>query len=308
MWARSAHAPEHPAPAPSTRTKHQARSTQHPALGVQFAITQFAVCNELFEGWDFSRVCRFVKAVGYDGLELAPFTLATPITDLPANRRAELRQQAADEGLEIIGLHWLLARTDGFYLTSPDRLVRERTGEYLAALAEACRDLGGSVMVFGSPAQRSRLPGVSPDEAFGWAAETFRLALPALAECGVTLCMEPLSPAETDFVNTCAEALRLVEMIDHPHFVLHLDVKAMATESTPITDLIRQHAGRAGHFHANDPNRRGPGFGDLDFRPVFQALRDAGYNRWVSVEVFDYAPDPETIARQSLEYMKQCRG
>ena len=118
--------------------------------------------------------------------------------------------------------------------------------------------------------------------------------------------MEPLSRGETDFVNTCDEALRLIETVDHPHFVLHLDVKAMATESASVTDLIRQHASRAGHFHANDPNRRGPGFGDADFVPIFQALRDAGYNRWVSVEVFDYTPDPETIARRSLQYMQQC--
>ena len=80
----------------------------------------------------------------------------------------------------------------------------------------------------------------------------------------------------------------------------------MATESDPITDLIRQHGKKAGHFHANDPNRRGPGFGDADFVPIFQALQDAGYNRWVSVEVFDYTPDPETIARRSLAYMQDC--
>jgi sugar phosphate isomerase/epimerase len=275
-------------------------------IGVEFAITKFAICNELFEGWDFGRACRFVKSVGYDGLEIAPFTLATPITDLPRRRRAEIRQQAADAGIDLIGLHWLLAKTDGLYLTSPDPAVRARTSQYLVALAKACCDLGGSLMVFGSPAQRSLLPGVVPDRAFEWAAEVFQSALPAVADSDVTICMEPLSPSETDFVNTCEQALQLIERVDHPNFVLHLDVKAMATESAPITDLIRHHGKKAGHFHANDPNRRGPGFGDADFVPIFQALQDAGYNRWVSVEVFDYAPDPETIARRSLTYMQDC--
>jgi sugar phosphate isomerase/epimerase len=115
--------------------------------------------------------------------------------------------------------------------------------------------------------------------------------------------MEPLSTAETDFVTTCAEGVQLVDAVGHPNFVLHLDVKAMSNESAPVPDLIRRYAPRAGHFHANDANLRGPGFGETDFVPIFQALRGASYDRWVSVEVFDFSPDPETIARRSLEYM-----
>jgi sugar phosphate isomerase/epimerase len=268
---------------------------------------RFAICNELFEGWAFDRVCRFVKQVGYDGLELAPFTLAPRITDVTKPQRAELRRQAAGAGVEIIGLHWLLAKTEGLYLTSPDAGTRGRTADYLVALAEACADLGGQLMVFGSPKQRSLLPGVSARQAFDWAAETFRRALPAVARHGVTICMEPLAPADTDFINTCDDAMRLIEAVAHPSFVLHLDVKAMSAESTPVPELIRRFAGRAGHFHANDANLRGPGFGETDFVPIFQALRDAGYDRWVSVEVFDYKPDPETIARQSVEYMRKCQ-
>jgi sugar phosphate isomerase/epimerase len=266
---------------------------------------RFAICNELFEGWPFDRVCRFVKSVGYDGLEVAPFTLAPLITDVSAVTRAELRRQAADAGVSIIGLHWLLAKTDGFYLTSPDAAVRDRTCAYIVALAEACRDLGGDLMVFGSPKQRSLLPGVSKLQAFEWAADVFRRAMPAVAGAGVRICMEPLSPAETDFVNSCADAMNLARAVNHPGFVLHLDVKAMASEPTPTTDLIRQHGKAAGHFHANDANLRGPGFGDTDFVPIFKALEGSGYAGWVSVEVFDYKPDPETIARASIDYMKR---
>jgi sugar phosphate isomerase/epimerase len=267
---------------------------------------RFATCNEQFEGWAFDRVCQFVRGVGYEGLELAPFTLAPLITDVSPARRTELKQQAADSGIEIFGLHWLLAKTQGFHLTSSDADVRRRTGAYLISLAEACHDFGGSLMVFGSPGQRSLLPGVTMDQAFAFASEVFRGVMPRMADLGVTLCMEPLSSAETDFVNTCDDALRLARMVSHPNFVLHLDVKAMCSEPTPPAELIRRHGRDAGHFHANDANRRGPGFGDVDFVPIFQALRDAGYDRWVSVEVFDYTPDPETIARKSIEYMTAC--
>lgn len=266
---------------------------------------KFAICNEVFEGWPFDRVCRLCADLGYDGLELAPFTLAPLITDLDGPRRQELRRQAEDGGLAILGLHWLLAGTTGFHLTSPDAAVRERTAAYLVALAEATRDFGGDLMVFGSPKQRSLQPGVSPDAAFDHAVDTFRRAIHAVAAAGVSICMEPLGPAETDFVNTCEEGMRLVDAVGHRNFVLHLDVKAMSTERRPIPDLIRSYVPHTGHFHANDPNRRGPGFGDVDFVPIFQALRDAGYDRWVSVEPFDYSPDPETVARGSLEYMKR---
>jgi len=266
---------------------------------------KFAICNELFEGWAFDRVCKYVKSIGYEGLEVAPFTLAPRITDVDAARRAELRKQAKDVGIEIIGLHWLLAGTQGLYLTSPDPEVRARTVEYLVALADATRDLGGNLMVFGSPKQRSLLPGVSWDQAFDFAVETFRRAMPGVAAAGVKICMEPLAPSETDFINTAAEGVRLIDAIGHPNFVLHLDVKAMSSEQMPIPDLIHQYASRTGHFHTNDPNLRGPGFGDMDFVPIFKALREAGYKGWASVEVFDYKPDPETIASQSIEYMRR---
>jgi len=121
----------------------------------------------------------------------------------------------------------------------------------------------------------------------------------------VKLCLEPLSPPEADFLNTAAEGVALLERINHPNFALHLDVKAMSTGG-PAPELIRRYAPQTRHFHANDPNRRGPGFGNTDFVPIFQALRDSKYNGWVSVEVFDYSPDPETIARESLRTMREC--
>jgi sugar phosphate isomerase/epimerase len=267
---------------------------------------RYAICNEVFEGWDFCRICRFVAELGYQGLELAPFTLAPRITDLSQERRRELLGQAKECGLAIVGLHWLLAKTEGLQITSEDESLRRRTAAYLVELARCCRDLEGEVLVFGSPAQRRIPAGAGPEQAADWAADTFGKALPAIADCGVKLCLEPLAPAETDFINTCHEAVALLERLDHPSFVLHLDVKAMASETATPVDLIRSYGHRAGHFHANDPNRRGPGFGKMDFVPLFRALRQSGYLGWISVEVFDYTPDPETIARESLRYMQQC--
>jgi sugar phosphate isomerase/epimerase len=269
---------------------------------------RYAICNETFEGWDHERVCRFVAGLGYQGLEIAPFTLGRLITDVSAMRRRELRRQAEEHGLTLLGLHWLLAKTEGLQLTATDAAVRQRTADYLVALARCCADLGGELLVFGSPAQRRIPAGATRAQAAEYAVDTFRRAQGGIADQGVKLCLEPLAPPEADFLNTCAEAIEVLDRLNHPNFVLHLDVKAMSSEKAPIPDLIQHHAGRTGHFHANDPNRRGPGFGELDFVPIFRALRTSGYTGWVSVEVFDYSPDPETIARESLRYMRECEA
>ena len=267
---------------------------------------RWAVCNEVFGDRPFDRVCADVAAMGYAGLEVAPFTLAPRITDVSGQRLAELRRTAERAGLRILGLHWLLAMTDGFHVTSPDPAVRQHTGAYLADLARAAADLGGDVLVLGSPLQRNIPAGFTREQAAGFAADTIGHCLPALETTGLTLALEPLGPAETDFLNTAAEAVALMQRLGHPNVRLHLDVKAMADEPEPTPAVIRANAAHTAHFHANDPNRRGPGMGAVDFVPILRALADTGYAGWVSVEPFDYAPDPDTVARESLRYLRQC--
>jgi len=266
------------------------------------------LCNELFEGWPFEKAFDLVAEVGCHGVEIAPFTFGRLVTDVPADERASVRKLAGDRGLEIVGLHWLLARTEGFYLNHPDAEIRGRTIAYLKELARCCADLGGRIMVFGSPKQRNVPSGLSYQEAWDLAKESFSEALPVFAELGVTLCVEPLSTEETDFINTAAEAIKLVDEIGHSNFKMMLDVKAMCSEPRPLPEIIESAAGYFKHFHANDANLRGPGFGDTDFRPIEAALRKVGYDGYVSVEVFDFSPDPETIARKSIAYLKDVFG
>lgn len=266
---------------------------------------KFAICNETFLDWPFERAFAFARECGYTGIEFAPFTMDLDARNISQERRAEVRRQLAAEGLESVGLHWLLAKTQGFYLTTPDAAVRKRTAEYLAELARLCRDLNGKVLVLGSPLQRNLLPGVTHDDAMQYAADVLRAVMPTCAELGVTFAVEPLGPQEGDFLRTADLGVELARLVDSPHCRLHLDVKAMSSEGTPIPEIIRKHAGWMEHFHANDPNRRGPGMGELDFAPIFQALRDVNYQGWVSVEVFDYEPGVERLARESIDYMRR---
>lgn len=263
----------------------------------------YAICNETFAGWEHARICDFIAGLGYTGLEVAPFTWCERITDLSIEQLATFRRGAEAAGVQIIGLHWLLKGTEGFHLTSPDAAVQRRTGDYLAALARACATLGGSVLVLGSPQQRNLEAGTSNVEGHARAAAAIGHCLKVLEETGVRLCIEPLARSETNFLTTAADAVQLIERIGHPNVRLHLDVKAMADEAEPPAEIIKANAAWLEHFHANDPNLRGPGFGAMDFRPILQALHDIAYRGWVSVEVFDYAPDPETIARESIRYL-----
>lgn len=274
-----------------------------------------AICNETFVDLSLEDGFRLAAEIGYTGIELAPFTLGEglcgeqplgDVTELSAPRRAAIKQMASDAGLAIVGLHWLFAKTEGFYLTSADSTVRTRTGEYLLALAKLCDELGGTTLVLGSPQQRNLPEGMTHEEGEAHAAEVIRSVAPWLEDHGIFLALEPLGPAEGNFLNTAASGVSLIQRVGSPACRLHLDVKAMATESKPIAEVIRENAEHLQHFHANDPNLLGPGMGDVDFAPIISALKDIQYKDWLSVEVFKYEPSGEEIARTSYQNLVQA--
>jgi sugar phosphate isomerase/epimerase len=274
---------------------------------------KFALCNELFDAWnteqgfDFPRVIEYVKKCGYAGIEIAPFTIAKDAFHISAARRVEIRRLAEKNDLEITCLHWLLAKTEGYYLTSPDPVLRQKTADYFLELIRLCADLGGHFMVLGSPLQRNILPNVTHEQAFDYAAEVLQKVVPMLETCDVQIAIEPLAPKETNFLTTAAETVRLIEKIGAPkRIALHLDCKAMCSEEMSIPELIRENKEHLIYFHLNDPNFQGPGFGELDFLPIMAALLEIGYKGWASVEPFDYSPGIETLAEKSLAYTKQC--
>ncbi len=267
---------------------------------------KFGICNEIFKEWnDIERTIDYVRSVGYDGLEIAPFTLAQYVYDIPDSTRRDIVRFAEKAGLEILGIHWVFVGPEGVHLTHPDPEVRDFTARYLVDLVNFCGDVGGKVLIFGSPKQRNVGRDVTYNQAFGYAKEVFGKALPVCEARGVTICMEQLTHFETNFCQTVDETVELIEAVDHPNFQLLLDTKAMAYQSEDRASLIRRCAPHLRHYHANDTNLNGPGWGDVDFAPVFEALHDIQYDRYVSVEVFKFDPGPEAIATRSLEYMKR---
>lgn len=266
---------------------------------------KFAICNEIFKDWKMDDIIAFAAKTGYDAIEIAPFTMANCVTDIPAAERQRLLKAAAHHGLAISGIHWVLVQAEGMYLNHSDPDVRKRTAKYLCELANFCADLGGHIIVVGSPKQRNVLDGVTPQQAWDWARETFSPSIQRARNLGITICLEPLAPAETNFINTAADAIRFVRYFNSPAFKIILDVKAMSSENKPIPQIIHESWPYFAYFHANDKNLKGPGFGDVDFKPIAAALRQVGYDSYVSVEVFNFDEGPEVIATKSLEYLKK---
>jgi sugar phosphate isomerase/epimerase len=265
---------------------------------------KFAICNEIFKDWKLEDTFSYAKRLGYSAVELAPFTLANSVTDISALERQKIRDSAARIGIEIAGIHWVLVKPEGLYINHPDATIRHRTSDYFRELVDFCADIGGKVIVVGSPKQRNLMPGVTPEQGWEWAATSFQDAVAQAAVRQVTLCFEPLAPAETNFINTAADALRFVEQFNSPNFKIILDVKAMCSESKPIPQIIQESFPHFAHFHANDKNLKGPGFGDVDFKPIAAALKQVGYNGYISVEVFNFDEGPEVIASKSLQYLQ----
>ncbi len=271
---------------------------------------RIALCNEVLGGMALERQCEYAAALGYDGLEIAPFTLSTSPEKISTADAAKIRATVEASGLVVTGLHWLLVKPEGLSLTGPDAAVRSRTLAVMTHLIGLCAELGGAVLVHGSPKQRQIAPGESHAIARARLQDALAQVALAAARVGVIYCIEPLSRRETELVNTIAEAAELVRSIDHPNLRTMIDCSAAGlTETSSIPSLIERWlpTGLIAHVQVNDPNRRGPGQGDMQFAPILAALKRHGYDGTVAVEPFDYSPDGPGVAAFSAGYLRGLR-
>ena len=268
---------------------------------------RMALCNEVIADMDFVRQCAFSAALGYDGLEVAPFTLAEEPHLIGANARAGVRRAASDAGIAICSLHWLLVKPAGLSITSDDRQVRTRTLDVMRRLIALCADLGGSALVHGSPAQRRLPEGAGAEDARKRGIDAFAAIAEDARQAGVVYCIEALATPAANFVTTLDEAIGIVNAIGNPHVRTMLDCSASATmESEPLADLLDRHlpTGMIAHVQVNDRNRRGPGQGDDRFAAVLAALKRNAYTGWVAAEPFEYEPDGAACAARAIGYLR----
>ena len=263
-----------------------------------------AICNEAFEKWNFREACHVIRKAGYAGIEIAPFTLAEDPATVSAAGRREYRDVIHSEGLEFVGLHWLMVSPKGLHVTTPDTAVRERSWRHIRSLIDLCGDLGGGVMVFGSPAQRKSTRGLSREEATRHYVEGLAAVAPQAVERGVTVLVEALPAGQCDVVQTLEEAVGIVKEIGSPGVRTMFDTHNAVDELEPHAVLVDRYYEFIRHVHVNELDGKHCGKGDYDFKPVLEVLRSRSYTGWVSLEAFDFSFGAEAIANESLRYLE----
>ena len=221
-----------------------------------------------------------VKGWGLDGIELPIFRPA----GFPA---AELRRGIERAGLECTAA---IALVKGLSLVADDADVRRRTLRHVEDTIKVAADLGARVLAGPVYAPVGELPGRrrTPDE---WqrVVEACQALEPTLSACDVTLAVEPLNRFETYFLNTAADGLALCQAVGCPHVGLLFDTFHANIEEKDAAASLRRIAPYVRHIHMSENDRGTPGTGHVDWVGVARAIRDIGYNGWLTIEGFGFA-------------------
>lgn len=265
------------------------------------------LCSEVLRHLSFAEQCAAAKAMGYDGLEIAPFTLSEDPFTLTSAQLRGFREIAASEGIVISGLHWLMAAPEGLSITSLDPQVWQRSRDFGHKLIEICAELGGAYLVHGSPAQRQLDP-EDPAQSQRQAEAYFAQMVPQAEAARCRYILEPLSAKMTGCFTSIAQTARFVEAVGSDHFGTMLDCFATANDGGDVAEVLTRWlpTGMVGHVHLNDENSGGPGQGRLDFTAILSALRSGGYAGAVGIEPFVYEPDPMRCASLSISHVRAC--
>ena len=268
----------------------------------------YALCNELFGSLSFEQSCELTADLGFQGIEIAPFTVFDDTFRVGRKKRAALRKALADNGLRFAGLHWLLSAPEGLHITSPDSAIRERTKEHMKMLLDLAGELGGGNLILGSPPQRTT-PTDDPAE-IARAAALLQDELEGLAgfaeEHNSTILLEALPRAHTTVVNTLTEAARMIEAIDRPGIGGMFDFHNCVDETKPWAELIRFFAPMIAHVHLNTWDGGAPTPADVPaFREAFSALDEIEYRGWISLEMFTVPENVEQVLTVLREFLEQ---
>jgi sugar phosphate isomerase/epimerase len=247
-----------------------------------------------FKG-DFEANVARIASYGYDGVELA-------IRDPKLVNAGELEAVVKKQGLEVpaigTGQAW---GEEGLSFTSDDPEVRQAAIERVKGHVPLAQRFGATIIL-------GLIRGITPsgqthEQSMAYLVEALQECSTVAATEGVRFALEPLNRYETDLIHTVEEGLDLMHRVGAENFGLLLDTFHMNIEEPSIESSIRACGDRIFHFHVADSNRWHPGAGHLDFASILSALREAGYDGYVSGEFMPF-PDADSGARRAIEYLR----
>ncbi len=263
---------------------------------------RYAVCNELFGSLPLETCCELAAEYGFEGLELAPFTLTDNPRELGPSQRKRIRSTLTETGLQFVGLHWLLVAPEDLHLTTANHKIRQKSWDHMKYLIELCADLGGGVMVLGAGKKRN-VVGTTAESARRYLQQGLQALAPFAEQGNTKILVEPLSASITDMINTLSEAEALIETVGHPSIGGIFDFHNCTEESLSWPQLIHGYRQIIDHVHLNEKDGGYPGSGASDFLPAFKALTEINYAGWVSLEVFDCKESPEIILKATSRFI-----
>lgn len=238
--------------------------------------------------------CAAAKGLGFDAVEIFAGS---------ANELESPRGAARQNGLAVAavgtGGGWLRHKLT---LTHPDDDHRQRARAFVRSLLDVGAGMGAPAIVGSMQGRWGE--GVSRETALQYLADALDDLGAHAGRAGVPLFYEPLNRYETNLINTLEEAARFVGGLAGGNVRVLADLFHQNIEETDIASAIRGAGRLVGHVHWADSNRRAAGLGHTHFTPIAAALREIGYDGYVSAEVFPL-PDPQTAARKTIESFRK---
>jgi sugar phosphate isomerase/epimerase len=194
----------------------------------------------------------------------------------------EVRRLLDRYGLRCCGSVTLM--TEGRDLIHPDPVVRRATLQYIEECLTMVHELGGEFLGVVPSTVGKSVPLADAEEEWCWAIEGLRRCAERADRLGVKIGIEPINRFETYFINRGDQALALADAVGAPHVGVVLDAFHLNIEEADPLGAIRQAGRRLIDFHTADNNRRPPGQGAYNWVRVIRALREAGYDGWLSCE------------------------
>ena len=263
-----------------------------------------AICNELFGKMSFRESCDLTAAHGFNGIEIAPFTLFGDVRSIPADTITMIRNSLNDSGLEFAGFHWLFVKPENLHITSPHKLTRERSWDHLKRLLNLAGELGGGNLILGSPKQREAV-GISVSEAWNYMEEGLAGAADTAGECNSKVCLEALASKDTNVINTLSESTEMINRVNRDSISGMFDFHNCGDETDIWPELIRKNISIIKHVHLNTTEGGHPNPDDTDrYSESFSVLKDVNYNGWVSLEIFTIPESPEQVLSETEAFLK----